>query len=977
MKQSFIKKALGSLFLMSITLLLCALPVHRVRTAQNIRFSGLQTKVSPDVAWVFWEHSVEQGYACMGMKFNAQGVALLGEALPIDLGIGSVKLVSTSNTVDSGILIVYMVEMPDLSSVLKIQKLSSEGAALWTDDGIVLGSLDTFKGVQASIAPNPLGGAYVLHSNHNVMSIIAKNFNAEGENLWTANQNIGYIPDQNNQMALAPNGDLIYQHADPGVYTWRLKRVNMNGETVGSYPMFPPGAPVPDNARILAAADGSFLLYSPIGSGTGHLLLQKISATGDLVYSDVQVLVPDQLISNPYNLKATSTADGGFVFANGSPWGFDYPNPGVSALKISSDLALLWQTNIGGYPTDVYGCNVLEIALDSADNPWISLIRVFSDSYNYRHQLEVMKLSSGGSLMVSPQILCENLLLTGEKEAPAMTLFGSSAALYWKEANHDQIHLKKHQLSQTGAPEISPTAQTLTACLNGSPELKALHALGESSIALMMDTRLPVERIFYQVLSADGQPTLSANGLALDGGSYTAQQILAEQVSAQNTLYVLYSKSPNSDSKLLCLQEIDASGNKLFPDGGLIVADLYGWNNSSALGIEDNALYIYWTGGTATNQSARQLRAQKLQNGSLLWAPMGNVLTIPDFYSLLAAEDRYLLISTVNPTGGTRAIRIDSSGNIDPAWNPAGIPLVADAVMTEVHGSGRIGDDLYVAFSFGDHQSSTCAMQKFSPAGARMWGDAGIPMFSGISYRQKVNTLLFSDVITVCYDSETLGLRIQKINSEGEFLLEDHGYRVANFEYLYLGRTLVEYNSGAYSISWTNAAGELKHLYINPAWEQSEVQQEHNSPAYRFFMQAVGNKAHLVWDYAHGDFVDFDFSPLVSILSNAFVEPVSINDPTAPAITGIALQQNYPNPFRGNTTIAYKLSQAAPVKLQIFNLKGQLVRESSFAHLKQGEHEWQWDAKDARGIHCANGIYFYKIQSGASSAIRKMILLGN
>lgn len=977
MNKGFIKKALGSLLLMSLTLLLCALPVSLVRTAQNIRFSGLQAKVSPDISWVFWEQSVERGYACLGMKFDAQGVALLDEPLPIDLGIGSIKLVSASTTVDSGILIVYMVEMPDLSRVLKIQKLSSDGAALWTDDGIELSTIDTFKGVQALITANPLGGAYVLHSNHHVTAIIAKNFNAEGENLWTANQNIGYIPTQNNQMALAPNGDLIYQHADLGTYIWRLKRVNIYGETVGSYPMFAPDAPIPDNARILAASDGSFLLFSPAGSGSAHLLLQKISATGDLVYSDVQVLVPDQPISNPYDLQATSTADGGFIFAYGSPWGFDYPNPGISALKLNSDLAPLWQTSIGDYPTDFYGCNVVGITLDPADNPWISLIRIFSDSYNYRHQLEAMKLSSGGSLMVSPQILCENLLLTGELEAPAMTLFGTSAALYWKEANQDQIHLKKHQLSQTGAPEISPTAQTIAACLNGSPELKALHALDESSIALMMDSRLPVARAYYQVLSADGQPALSPNGVALDGGSYIGQQILAEQVSAQNTLYIIYSKSLSPDSKLLCLQEIDSAGNKLFPDGGLVVADLYGWYNSSAMTIEDNALYIYWTGGTATDQSARQLRAQKFENGSLLWDPMGSVLNIPNFYDVLAAEGRYLLISTVNATGGTRAIRIDSSGTIDPAWNSAGIPLVADAVMTEVHGCGRIGDDFYVAFSFGDHQSSTCVIQKFSPAGEKMWGDAGIPLFSGISYMQKVNTLLFSDVITICYDSETLGLRIQKINPDGEFLLENHGYRVADYEYLYLGRTLVKYNSGAYSIGWTNAAGELKHIYINPAWEQSEVQHEYSSPAYRFFVQAVGNKAHLVWDFAHGDFVDFDYSPLVSILSNAFVEPVSNNDPTAPAITGIVLQQNYPNPFREHTRITYKLTQAAPVKLQIFNLKGQLLRESSFAHQEQGEHEWQWDAKDARGMNCANGIYLYRLQSGNSSVAKKMILLGN
>jgi hypothetical protein len=47
----------------------------------------------------------------------------------------------------------------------------------------------------------------------------------------------------------------------------------------------------------------------------------------------------------------------------------------------------------------------------------------------------------------------------------------------------------------------------------------------------------------------------------------------------------------------------------------------------------------------------------------------------------------------------------------------------------------------------------------------------------------------------------------------------------------------------------------------------------------------------------------------------------------APAST----PQNVPNPFRANTTISYKLGDESPVDLEIFNIKGQLVKRMTLA----------------------------------------------
>ena len=93
---------------------------------------------------------------------------------------------------------------------------------------------------------------------------------------------------------------------------------------------------------------------------------------------------------------------------------------------------------------------------------------------------------------------------------------------------------------------------------------------------------------------------------------------------------------------------------------------------------------------------------------------------------------------------------------------------------------------------------------------------------------------------------------------------------------------------------------------------------------------------------------------------------------TAPASLELMVS---PNPFKDNTTISFTLSQPAAVKLQIFNIKGQLVFEQMLAERASGKHQLDWDGKDSKGTRCGGGIYLYKIQSGRYSSGKKMILL--
>jgi len=82
------------------------------------------------------------------------------------------------------------------------------------------------------------------------------------------------------------------------------------------------------------------------------------------------------------------------------------------------------------------------------------------------------------------------------------------------------------------------------------------------------------------------------------------------------------------------------------------------------------------------------------------------------------------------------------------------------------------------------------------------------------------------------------------------------------------------------------------------------------------------------------------------------------------------LSQNYPNPFNPTTTIQFSIPNDQFVKLNVYNIKGELVKELVKANVKKGIHKVNFDADNY-----VSGQYFYKIETNGFSKIRKMVLV--
>jgi len=83
-----------------------------------------------------------------------------------------------------------------------------------------------------------------------------------------------------------------------------------------------------------------------------------------------------------------------------------------------------------------------------------------------------------------------------------------------------------------------------------------------------------------------------------------------------------------------------------------------------------------------------------------------------------------------------------------------------------------------------------------------------------------------------------------------------------------------------------------------------------------------------------------------------------------------SLSQNYPNPFNPSTMIRFTIPFNGFVKLIIYNALGQKVTSLINQFLEAGSHVVTFNASDLPG-----GVYFYKLESGIFSSVKKCILI--
>ena len=88
------------------------------------------------------------------------------------------------------------------------------------------------------------------------------------------------------------------------------------------------------------------------------------------------------------------------------------------------------------------------------------------------------------------------------------------------------------------------------------------------------------------------------------------------------------------------------------------------------------------------------------------------------------------------------------------------------------------------------------------------------------------------------------------------------------------------------------------------------------------------------------------------------------------------LSDNYPNPFNPTTNISFSIPMQTDVRINIYNIMGQLVANVTNEQLNAGTYSMQWNGTDQSGNMLPSGLYFYELEAGNEfRQIKKMTLV--
>ena len=109
------------------------------------------------------------------------------------------------------------------------------------------------------------------------------------------------------------------------------------------------------------------------------------------------------------------------------------------------------------------------------------------------------------------------------------------------------------------------------------------------------------------------------------------------------------------------------------------------------------------------------------------------------------------------------------------------------------------------------------------------------------------------------------------------------------------------------------------------------------------------------------------------VISGATPNRVETEVPIIP--DDFIVHQNFPNPFNPETEIRFTLPKDSHVVINIYNSLGQQIGILTDTPYTVGFHSVRWNGKDKNGNPVSSGVYFYQIQAGEFSQVKKMSLI--
>ncbi len=947
-----------------------------VRKADRIEFRGLHIKTSDNQTFVLWKDYVNSRNDISVQKLNHLGVEQWQS--PIRLGVDGADnfpVAAVRSSDGANVLLWSTVDYPQRK--LYLAKFDDNGVNLWPSAPLlVFSNNDTLPWIH--MIANASGGVFIVYTaDFTSTGIMGINIDGSGNNLWEPGNYLLYDFASTIQVrSIHPDGEggmivNCYVEANGSTYKSHLIRFAPTGDIVGSNPLVPEGSFSMMIKNCLSTNDGNLLLYSASLYSNPTLYMQKIDNLGNPVGSLYSHPFQDYLSCR--NLQLKPSLNGGVIAA----WRESANNTlTTKCLSWNSSLQSLWTPEGVTINQPDYDFYDLALEPDAYGGAWL---------YSYG---QIYCVNPLGEAIFSP----DGISFSAKYVPSALLVAGpDNLSVFWQEEHNRSLSLRKQMINSDGEVLLGAEGTPIVSRLAGFAMGSRTYVLADKYLCLWSDGRIggKASKLFYQIFDDNGSPLLEVNGRELNPGNDHHESLIEARVLQGDKLAIVYQSS--SINYEYSLQVIDANGDRLIDGPGLVLG-VPGPFSSLMMDCYEQDIYLGWI----EESNIYRLKGQRITNLQKQWGEEGvTLIEFPQnsFAYLSSLCGRYYVFSledyNIN-SALSRAALIEPSGIVSPGWNPLGNPLLDASVYGYQYSSHTelLENDLVTIIRTSQGINSVAVAQRMNPDGLCLWTDEGV-VIPESTRDESVSLYVLNDHINLLY---TVGygphlLRYQRIDAEGNLLWENGGMDIGTSTGFGLSYQLTGFNDGVQvAIYETDGPEEtywgnyydLGLKYISPegvpAWENPVLCAAPYDQRY-VSVASSGDQALICWtdDRAGVYSEDYAYSSIYGRIITS--EPLSTQDPVLPYPAVAVLHQNYPNPFNPSTTISFSLESASEVSLQIYNLKGQLVKTlCSKQSFLPGRHELSWNGLDENQRSISSGLYLYRLSSRGSTQVKKMLL---
>ncbi len=529
--------------------------------------------------------------------------------------------------------------------------------------------------------------------------------------------------------------------------------------------------------------------------------------------------------------------------------------------------------------------------------------------------------------------------------------------------------------------------------------------------------------IYAYRISPDGTSVWGEDGLELsNSGAFD----VSPKVCMTSTGNIVVTWQADN---VIIMQRITSNGTLIWGPNGITLscADTYSWPQPFA--VEDDHILLKFFHDTGPSYApTRHCYIQKYDNdGNAAWANdtivsnAGGISAWTQVFNIISDENNGCFISWHDSRGGGTISypfvqHVNSDGTVAFAANGTQLSTEADRQNFYPESVYDAVNDELITYWFqtnGSQSNYGITGQKLDVNGDLQWGANGNNLINiSTLYVQLIAVRAASADLILLYEEYTdvtnAYVKAIKLDTDGNYLWPDEQITMCSVASSKVHSVASQFANNQIIASWEDDRNGPKDIYaqninfdgtlgVSTVNSTIEGTVTLNGGSGNVEDVEITAEAITVNPDANGDYIitivpgTYDVTAELEGYDLATIEEVVVTEGNATTgvdftlepivsseniiVANTKLGDNYPNPFNPITNIAYSISEIGKVTIEVYNLKGQLVKTLVNEIKETGEYSINWNGTDKTNKPVSSGVYLYKMKSGNYSSTRKMILM--